>query len=140
MSAKPPSWLRPVQIILLMLALLLAVVWLTPKGRLGIQSFGLGIKHGAADSRSGITYTTDDVGWRIFRNSNDWTPGDQDLVWGLAAASPPLSRRYSSLFQLGYRCGAAGPLFWLALVLLAVLLVLTLFYGNRHGRAKRTSL
>lgn len=120
-------------------ALLLAVVCLTPPGRLGLQFFGLGIKHGAADNRSGITYATDDVGLRLFRNSNDWTPGDAELIRLVIVASPVVSRRYAFLYMVGYRCGAAGPLFWLALVLIVGLLGLALFYRSRLGRAKQAS-
>lgn len=140
MPNKLPSWPRPAPLILLTLALLLAVACLTPPGRLGLRFFGLGIKNGEADSRSGITYATDDVGLRLFRNSTDWAPGDQELVRLVFAASPPASRRYASLFQLGYRCGSVGSLFWLVLVLIAVLLSTLLFLRNRRERAKRTSL
>lgn len=128
MPEKLLSWLRPARIILLTLALLLAVICLIPQGRLGARFFGLGMRHGASDSRSGMTYATDGVGWRIVRNGADGTSGDMELVRLLFAASPAVSSRYASLFQLGYKCGAAGALFWLALLLIVVLLGAVLYY------------
>ncbi len=139
MTDKLPFWPRPARIILLTLALLLAVVCLIPQGRLGVRFFVLGIRHGAADSRSGIAYATDAVGWRIVRNGADWTPGDQELVRLLFSASPTAASRYTSLFQLGYKCGTAGALFWLALLLIVVLLSLTLLDRNRREHARLTS-
>jgi len=104
--------LTAVSVVCALLFVTVALVCLSPEGRFRLRLFEFGVRHGAEDRHSGITYATDAPGWKVVRNSERWTSGDKLLVQRMFADPPAASRGEMSVFMAGYEWGYYALFCW----------------------------
>lgn len=139
MPGKKPSGQWLVWLTLATFAVITALAVGMPEGQARLRFFALGMRCGAEDRQSGITYASDAPGLKVWRSSFTWTPNDKALLLRFFASSPEEETRAVSAFMAGYKCGFMPPVYWLAISLPLVLLVVVIV-RRRAGRAAKGSL
>lgn len=130
---------RLVWLTLAAFAVITAIAAGMPEGQARLRFFALGVKCGAEDRQSGITYASDAPWLKVWRSSFTGTPNDKALLLRFFASSPEEETRFVSVFMAGYNCGFMPPVYWLAISLPLALLVVVIV-RRRAGRAAKGSL
>jgi len=104
--------LAAVSVVCALLFVTALLVSLSSEGRFRLSLFEFGVRHGAEDRHSSITYATDAPGWKVVRNSERWTSGDKLLVQRMFADPPAASRGEMFVFMAGYEWGYYAPFCW----------------------------